>query len=61
MDGNTNTSVSIGGYYACGHCGSHHSGVCPRIKRIEYWPDGTVKEVEYHGAVAQTSSPTAPR
>jgi hypothetical protein len=33
----------------CGHCGSHHSVQCPRIKAIEYYPDGTVKRVEYHG------------
>lgn len=32
----------------CGHCGAIHSGVCPRIKSIEYHPDGTMKRVEYH-------------
>jgi hypothetical protein len=34
----------------CGHCGfyAYHYGVCPRIKAIEYHPDGNVKRVEYH-------------
>lgn len=35
----------------CPHCGSMpHSGVCPSVKAIEYYPDGTVKRVEYKGA-----------
>jgi hypothetical protein len=32
----------------CEHCGMWHSGVCPRIKAIEYHPNGTVKRVGYH-------------
>lgn len=32
----------------CYHCGMHHPGVCPRIKRIDYYPDGSIKSVEYH-------------
>ena len=33
----------------CEHCGAWHSfGVCPRVKAIEYHPNGTVKRVEYH-------------
>lgn len=32
----------------CPHCGYIHSGPCPRIKAIEYYPDGTVKRVEYN-------------
>jgi hypothetical protein len=35
--------------HQCGHCGCWHTGTCPRIKRIEYYPDGTPKAVEYHG------------
>jgi hypothetical protein len=31
----------------CRHCGSYHSGPCPFIKAIEYFPDGTIKRVEY--------------
>lgn len=33
----------------CGHCGLWHGGIgiCPRIKGIEYYPDGTVKRIEY--------------
>jgi hypothetical protein len=33
----------------CGHCGMIHGPICPRIKAVEYYPDGTVKRVEYHG------------
>jgi hypothetical protein len=25
-----------------------HAGECPRIKAIDYYPDGTTKRVEYH-------------
>lgn len=32
----------------CGHCGMIHSAICPRIKSIEYYPNGTIKKVEYH-------------
>ena len=31
----------------CGHCGMIHDSVCPRIKAIDYYPDGTIKRVEY--------------
>lgn len=40
--------------HACPHCGLQHynsMGVmltCPRIKSIEYYPDGTQKRVEFH-------------
>ncbi len=40
----------------CGHCsqpalGSYvfHGGHCPKVKAIEYHPNGTVKRVEFHG------------
>lgn len=32
----------------CGHCGGYHIGTCPRVKAVEYHPNGTVKRVEYH-------------
>lgn len=33
---------------ACLYCGAAqtHTGVCHRIKSIEYYPDGTMKKVE---------------
>lgn len=31
----------------CPHCGNAHSGQCPRVKAIEYYPDGKIKRVEY--------------
>jgi heterodisulfide reductase subunit C len=36
----------------CGHCGGCHAGACPRVKSIEYNPDGTVRKVEYHDPAA---------
>lgn len=32
---------------ACGHCGMWHGPVCPRIKAVDYYPDGSIKRVEY--------------
>jgi len=37
-------------YVQCAYCGNYHRGVCALIKSIEYFPDGTVKHVEFHGA-----------
>ena len=38
----------------CPHCSGGgvqviHNGPCPRVKAIEYFPDGTPKRVEFHG------------
>lgn len=41
-------SFTAGDTCLCGHCGMHHSGSCPHIKAVEYYPDGTVKHVEYY-------------
>lgn len=38
----------------CGHCGLWHSGPCPRVKSIEYYPNGTIKSIEYHKPEPQT-------
>ncbi len=32
----------------CPYCGLIHTGTCPRIKSIEYYPNGIVKRVELH-------------
>lgn len=45
----------------CPHCGMIHQSTCPRIKAIEYHPDGiTVKRVEFHEPkpLATSSFPT---
>ena len=34
----------------CEHCGSSHSGQCPRIKAIEYYQNGNIKRIEYKTA-----------
>lgn len=33
-----------------------HHGPCPRIKAIEYHPNGTVKRIEYHESLGIASS-----
>ena len=34
---------------SCRYCGAIHGGVqCSRISAIEYFPDGTVKRIEFH-------------
>ena len=37
---------------ACPHCSGDfqkvfHSGKCPKIKAVEYYPNGTIKRIEY--------------
>lgn len=34
---------------ACGYCGCLHDGTRPKVKAIEYYPNGTVKRVEFKG------------
>ena len=43
------STTGAGNYVPCPHCGMAHSGVCPRVRAIEYHQDGvTVKRVEFH-------------
>lgn len=43
---------------ACQWCGYFHSAICPRVRSIEYYNDGSLKRVEfdpgqlYHGGPA---------
>lgn len=39
----------------CQHCGYIHNNICPRIKAIEYYENGTIKRVEYHEFVDKSS------
>lgn len=32
---------------SCEYCGGSHTYLCPRIKIIEYYPDGAVKQIEF--------------
>jgi hypothetical protein len=41
------TSTSPG---MCPWCAGFHVGVCPRVKLIEYYPDGGIKKVEFFPA-----------
>lgn len=31
----------------CSHCGMRHGKICPSIRSIEYYENGTVKRIEY--------------
>lgn len=47
------TTLNLAG--SCPHCSGPynqivHTGPCPRIKSIEYHPNGTIKRVEYRDA-----------
>jgi len=40
------TASSIG--HLCPYCGMGHSGVCSRVRAIEYHENGAVRRVEFH-------------
>lgn len=47
----SNTTVNLPA--PCPYCSSginmaYHSGKCPKVKSIEYHPNGTTKKVEFH-------------
>lgn len=46
---NTTTAVTEPGCPYCSRDGVtiYHVGGCPRIRSVEYYPDGTIKRVEY--------------
>jgi len=49
ITGTASTAAMLGG---CPYCSSesvqiYHGGKCPKVKAIEYYPDGTVKRVEF--------------
>jgi hypothetical protein len=31
---------------SCRYCGAWHTGTCPRIEEIDYYPDGSIKRVK---------------
>ena len=38
----------------CPYCSTrertiYHRGACPHVRRIEYWPDGSIRAIEYKG------------
>lgn len=39
----------------CPHCGLYHGPACPRIAEIEYYENGTIKRVRYHGQTEATA------
>lgn len=52
----------------CNYCGGSHDTARPRVSAIEYYPDGAIKRLEFHGPAplaigmdwAKPSEPTAP-
>jgi hypothetical protein len=42
------TGIGVNLPHYCHHCDCYHTGTCSKIKAIEYYPDGTVKRVEYY-------------
>jgi hypothetical protein len=43
----------------CPHCGMVDGGICHLIKAIEYYPDGTIKRVEFKGSADYAPAPIA--
>jgi hypothetical protein len=41
--------ITTNGYQPCAHCGVYHSGRCPQVKAIEYYPNGNIKRIEFIG------------
>jgi hypothetical protein len=55
MDANTAQTTTNGrlDQETCLYCGFMHNGYCPRLAAIEYFPNGTVKRVEFHNQPSQ--------
>src|SRR3989304_4801743 len=45
----------------CRYCDLHHDGACPRVKAIDYYPDGSVKRVEFGTLAMDNMSFKSPR
>ena len=37
----------------CRWCGCSHTGVCPRVRAIEYHPNGQIARVEFHDTASR--------
>jgi hypothetical protein len=51
MNFDGSTTLALAG--ACPYCSSnsvqvYHTGKCPKVKSIEYYPDGSIKKVEFN-------------
>jgi hypothetical protein len=46
---NETAASTVVGTMRCPYCGTipHLAGICPTIKAMEYYPDGTTKRVEF--------------
>ena len=48
------------GYKACSYCSTdiakvYHTGKCPKVKKITYYKDGSIKEVEFFDEYKKTN------
>lgn len=41
---------------SCKYCGGYHTGVCPRIEAIKYYPNGEIKEIKLWPQFGELSS-----
>jgi len=52
----TTDSAATQTLVACPYCSNnsivYHYGLCPRVKRIEHYPNGTQKSIEFHQTYA---------
>lgn len=50
VSGISSGSPTTSSWTSCYWCGLIHvgGGICPRVREIEYYPNGTVKRVEFH-------------
>lgn len=44
----------------CRWCDNYHTAICPSVKAIEYYPDGTVKRVEFKESSVFVQQPAVP-
>ena len=47
------STINLSDSRACPHCSSqyqlvYHGDTCPRVKSIEYYPNGTIKKLEFN-------------
>lgn len=43
-------------YNKCPWCGLWHDSKCPLIKRMDYYPDGSIKSIEFIAGVISNES-----
>jgi hypothetical protein len=52
----TSTTGTLLAYPKCRWCSYYHDGVCSLVKAIDYYPDGSIKRVEFFGQPAPSTT-----